>query len=75
MTALVYGLQSAVLDVRVDLRRGDVGVAEKFLQSTNLGAACQHVSCETMPQGVRADSFAGAAAPGVLLHQVPDHDP
>ena len=39
MTAPMHGLEARVLDVRVNLRRGDAGVTEQFLQGANFGPA------------------------------------
>ena len=37
----VHPLQPRLIDVRVDLRRGDAGVAEHFLHLPQVGAAGQ----------------------------------
>ena len=55
MALFVQSLQAAVLDLGVELRCGDTGVAEQFLQFTNAGSPGEHVRCKTVSQGVRTD--------------------
>ncbi len=70
----VDGLQAAVFDVGVDLRRADAGVAEEFLQGADFGAAGQHVRREAVTHRVRADFLRDADAGGILLDEFPDDD-
>ena len=48
-------LQAFHGDVRVDLCRGQTGVAEQRLNTPQVGAAIEHVGREAMPQFVWAD--------------------
>jgi hypothetical protein len=50
------------VDVRVDLRRADVGVAERFLHDAEVGSATHDMRRERVSQGVRMD-FARARDP------------
>ena len=43
-------------DVGVDLRRGDVGMAEKHLYCAQVGAALQQVCRVGVPQGMRVNA-------------------
>ena len=71
----VDGFQAAVFDVGVDLRGRDAGVAEHFLEGSDLGASGQHVRRKTVSQCVRTDAFSAADSLGVFLDDAPDRDP
>ena len=45
--------QVRAVEVRVELRRGDVGVAQQLLHDAQVGTALQHVRCEAVAQRVR----------------------
>jgi hypothetical protein len=47
---VVYLFQTRVVDVGVDLRGGDAGVAEHFLHLAQVGAAGEQMRCECMAQ-------------------------
>ena len=51
----VHFFESRVVDVRVDLRGGDAGVAEHLLDQTEIGAARKKMRRETVPQRVGTD--------------------
>ena len=59
MASLVDGLQATVCDLSINLCRANAGVTEQFLQSSNLGSTCEHVSRKAVTQSVRTD-FAAA---------------
>ena len=42
--------------VRVELCRGEIGVAEHFLNGSEVGASLEQVSGEGMPEDVRVDA-------------------
>ena len=65
-------LEPRLIDVGINLRRGDAGVAEQFLHLPQVGAARQEVRRKTVPQGVGADVGARAAPPHVPLDQFPN---
>ena len=46
-------LQPLTCNVGVDLRRGDIGMAEQHLHHAQIGPVIQQVRGERMPQGVR----------------------
>jgi hypothetical protein len=50
----MHFFQPRVIDVRVDLRRGDAGVAEHFLDLPQVGPAGQKVRGEAMPERMGA---------------------
>ena len=48
---------AAVGDVRVELGRAEVGVAEHLLHAAQVGAAFEQVRGERVPQQVRVDAL------------------
>ena len=65
-------LQAAVFDLGIDLGCSNTGMAEHFLQGTNLGSTCQHVRREAVPERVWADFVGGSNTPGIAFHDLPD---
>ena len=62
-------LQPFLQHMGIDLRGGDVGVAEQSLHHAQVGAVVQQVAGEGMAQHMRAESRAGAmpqAAPSAF---------
>ena len=55
MILLIHFLQARVGDVRVNLRGGDVGVAEERLHAAEVGTVNKEVSSETMTKSVGCD--------------------
>src|ERR1700759_1537018 len=55
---VVEGAQVAARQVRVDLGRADVGVAQHGLHGAQIGAALDEVGRERVPQLVRRDALA-----------------
>src|SRR6266513_3854319 len=53
MELIIELLQPRPRDVRVDLRRRDVGVAEHHLDGAEIGAVLEQMGGERMPQHVR----------------------
>ena len=47
------------VDVRVDLGRADVGVAEKLLDGADVRAVRKHVRGEAVPEDMRGDAIRG----------------
>ena len=72
MTLRVDRFQSAVFDVRIDLRCRDAGVTKHFLEGSDFGASGQHVCGEAVPQCVGTDAFSAADTLSVLLDDSPD---
>ena len=48
--------ESGSVDVRVDLGRADVGVAEKLLDGSNVRSVRKHVRGKAVPEDVRGDA-------------------
>src|SRR5690348_3468953 len=72
---MCFGYQTAktlALYVRIDLRGGDVGVAEHFLHAAQVGAAIDEMAGEGVSQDVRRNLEAGLARqPGDELAAAP----
>ena len=65
------GPEPVAVDVRVLLRRADVGVAEQLLHRAQIRATGQLVRGKTVSQHVRADLHLQSRASRVFLHQHP----
>src|SRR5213080_4803551 len=63
-------LQALRGEVRVDLRRGDVGVAEHLLDGAQVAAACEQVRRERVAQRVRAHLVREAGRARVSLNDL-----
>ena len=66
-------LETRLVDVRVDLRGGEAGVAEHFLDRAQVRAMAEQVRGEGMPQQVRPDFLRLLDARELrrVLHQLP----
>ena len=67
MKLVVDRLETRRVDVGVNLRGGDAGMAEHFLHLPQVGTATEHVRGEAMPQPVGAHRLGRAGPRGVLL--------
>jgi hypothetical protein len=61
-----------LIDMRVNLRGRDIGVAEHFLDDAKIGAVAEQVRGETVPQQMWIDICLQAGMFGVLLYDLPD---
>lgn len=68
MVFLVHFPQLLVRHVRIDLRGGDVFVAEHGLDASDVGAVFKEVGGETVAQGVRVDVFDDAGLGGAVAN-------
>ncbi len=66
MMRAMHRLQPVDGEVRVHLRRRNVGMAQQCLHRAQIGPMSHHVGRAAMPQHVRACAPSGAA-----LHQLP----
>ena len=71
MELSMHFFQPRVLDMSVDLRRLDAGVAEHFLDQSQVRAAGQQVRRETVPQTVWADLGIDSGAASIAFDQPP----
>src|SRR5439155_20887015 len=68
---LVVQLPAAPIGyVRVELRRGEIGVSEHLLDAAEVGAALEQVRGEGVPKQVRMDTFGVEAG----FRREPPHD-
>ena len=65
-------LQPRAIDMGINLRRRDIGVAEHGLHRAQVGAAFEQMGRERMAQGVRRDSFVDAGGQSVAANQFPE---
>ena len=69
MKAFMDAFKVRVGNVRIDLRGGDVTVAEHGLHATQIGSVHQKVGCEGMPQCMRTDVLGNACQQCVMTDQ------
>src|SRR5512138_1156150 len=72
MELVVNTAEAVPADVRVDLRRRDLAVAEHELDRAQVGAALEQVGRERMTEDVRADLGREPGAGGVLAEELPN---
>src|SRR3954465_8880246 len=71
---IVGGPQPRLEHVRVDLRRGQIGVTEHQLNRAQIGAALEEVRRERVPQDVRADRRRQSGGARVPFENLPEAD-
>ena len=65
----VFLLDKLFVDVRINLRRADIGMPEEFLQHAQIHTRLQAVRCKTVPEGMRRNLLSQVGR--VLLHDFP----
>src|SRR6266581_1648395 len=71
MKRLVHGPQVVAVDVRVQLRGGQVRVTEHFLDGAKVGTTLEQVGRERVPEGVRCHPLREPREPGGPLDDRP----
>jgi hypothetical protein len=61
-----------LIDMRVDLRGRNIGVAEHLLNNPQIGAVSEQVRRETMPEKVRVNVLLQSGPSCVFFHNLPD---
>ena len=51
------GFEPILIDVRVNLGRGNIGVTQHFLDDAQVGAVTEKMRSETVPEQVRINIF------------------
>ena len=74
MELTVNGLETILIDMRIDLSRGDIAMAKQFLHDAQVGPAANQVRGEAMPEGMRADGLQQAALSAVFFDEHPQTD-
>lgn len=72
MKLAMHGFQSLLIDMRIDLRRRNVGVTEHFLDDAQIGAVPQQMRREAVPQKVRVNVLFQSGASRMGLYDLPD---
>ena len=68
----MHSFQSLLIDVRIDLRRRNIGVAEHFLDDAQIGAIPQEMRREAVSQKVRINVLFESGLSRMFLHDLPD---
>lgn len=67
----MHGLEPGVLDVGVDLRGGNIGVPQKFLNDPEVGTAAEEMSRKAVPHEMRVNALFQSGACGMGFHDLP----
>jgi hypothetical protein len=68
----MHSFKPLLIDMRIDLRRRNIGVAEHLLNNPQIGAVSEQMRRETMAEKVRVNVLLQPGAPRVFLHDLPD---
>src|SRR5665213_2271802 len=68
------GLQPILIDMRINLCRADIAVAQQFLHYAQIRPAADQVGRETMAERVRGYRFQQSAPTAIFFHQIPKTD-
>jgi len=68
----MHSRKPLLIDMRIDLSRGNVGVAQHLLDDPQIGAVPEEMRCETMPEKVWIDIFLQPGTARVLFYNLPD---
>jgi hypothetical protein len=66
------GFQPLLIDVRVNLRRGNICVPEHFLDDAQVGAVSEQMRREAVTEKMRINIFLQSGVPGMFFHNLPD---
>lgn len=69
------GFKSGSVHVGVDLRRGNIRMAEHHLDSPKVGAAGEKMSGKRMPEHVRTDLVFDTCCPRPFFDDLPESSP
>src|SRR5512135_3003676 len=73
MILLVNLLEPFPGNMRIDLRGGDIGMAEHGLHRTQVGAVVKHMRCKGVAQRMRRDGSADAGLECIVFEPYPEH--
>src|SRR6476620_6686447 len=68
----MHGFKPLLIDMRIDLRGGNIGVAQHFLDDPQISAVAKKVCRETVPEKVWVNIFLQAGATRVVFYNLPD---
>ena len=66
------GFQPLLIDVRVNLRRGNICVPEHFLDDAQVSAVSEQMRRETVPEKMRINIFLQSGVAGMFFHNLPE---
>jgi hypothetical protein len=72
MKLSVHGFEPLLIDMRVNLRRRNIRVAEHFLDNAQVGAVAKEMRRETVPEKMGIDIFLESGVPRMLFYNLPD---
>lgn len=72
MELAMDGFESVLIDMGVDLGRGNIGMAEHFLDDAQIGAIAEEMGSETVSQEMWINIFLQARMPRMFFHDLPD---
>ena len=61
-----------LIDMRIDLRRRNISVAQHFLDDPQIGAVPEEMRRETVPEKVRVNILLQSGPPCMFFHDLPD---
>ena len=68
----MHGFQTLLIDMRINLGRGNIGMTEHFLNDAQIGAIAEQVRGKTVPKQMRIDIFFQARLSGNSFYDLPD---
>jgi hypothetical protein len=72
MKLTVHSFQSLLVDMRIDLGCGNIGVPEHFLDDAQIGAVPEEMRREAVPQKVRINVLFQSCVSRMCFHYLPD---
>ena len=68
----MHGFKPLLIDMRIDLRGGNIGVAQHFLDDPQVRAVPEQMRRETVPQKVWINVLVQPCPLRVFFHDLPD---
>ena len=72
MKLSVHGFEPLLIDMRVNLRRRNIRVAEHFLDNAQVGAVAKEMRRKTVSQEMGIDIFFESGVARMLFYNLPD---
>lgn len=68
----MHSFKPLLINVRIDLRGGNIGVAQHFLDDPQIGAVPEQMRRETVPEKVWINIFLQSGPGRVFFYDLPD---
>ena len=68
----MHSFKPLLIDMRIDLRGRNIGVAQHLLDNAQIGAVAEQMRRETVPEKMRVNVFLQPGPPCVFFHDLPD---